>query len=642
MADSIPDDVMDALIDNTRVMDANVSLLKKAADKADKKETKDKNLVSKAKEVSSLSSSEKLRYQEIGKELFKPFIVALEQMLIKEKRSKAMLVGNEAKTIKKAAEKQKKENNTGKKETSWWEILVQVGLIGMMVFIAFRDKIETFFSKFGENMKNVFKGIWDFVDITNPKSGLMRIVNTIGGFFTSVWSSIWGWIKPAFAKLGSLGSDLWGWITQKWEDCVTGPNGILSAIPQSFNAVKNWVSDGASFVGDLVMSSIVDPIKNLFSSTSEDAKKSAKNKEEEYSKKANEHLENADKRTNEAAENINNNVKNLNKEYKSLAPIVTKYVGGDREKEEIAKSNIARESLNAFLKKNNIVFDPEEDKSKYEEIFKKHITMQNGQAVINMQKVAEELQKQAKADSSIWADESEAIETLRSMELSQLEEINADVQRAMEKNLTDLGAQVIKENEVRKLEEEKLKNAIPPEHKEFVAAQNLIIQSVGSLQSSMAEFDNTLFQTFKTIFEGFAEKFFKLLSIDVAITTPKHEEQRHYAYNNTANDTTNYNLTLENESPTVINILPIKKEAFTIMNQQISELVKETVKIINSQNSILEDIKLIISSNTQATERSTQIIAANTAAKDSDGGSTAMSRTSKNLINDFWHVSSPY
>jgi hypothetical protein len=215
-------------------------------------------------------------------------------------------------------------------------------------------------------------------------------------------------------------------------------------------------------------------------------------------------------------------------------------------------------------------------------------------------------------------------------------------EKFMEDSLKEAGASLVSVGEIEKITSEKLDQAIASEHKEFISARQTVVDAVGALQSSMKSFDNDIFEKFSSLFQGFADKFFKLMNIEIEITTPKHEEIKNYSYNNTTNNVTNYNQTIEDESPTVINILPVKKEAFKVMNEQISELVKETVKIINSQNSILEDIKVIIGSNTQATEKSTQIIAANTAANSTPRGSQSMSRGARSLENGLWRTAMPY
>lgn len=121
MADKvIPDNIMTALVENTKTIDANTQLITKLTAEKDKKDTNEKNIVSVNKVEANLTGDERKRYANIGKELFKPLLSSLENILKREKKKKEMLIQDDASTINKAVKTQYNKKGSPEKEKSSW------------------------------------------------------------------------------------------------------------------------------------------------------------------------------------------------------------------------------------------------------------------------------------------------------------------------------------------------------------------------------------------------------------------------------------------------------------------------------------------------------------------------------------------
>lgn len=128
MADKvIPDNIMTALVENTKTIDANTQFITKLTAEKDKKDTNEKNIVSVNKVEASLTGDERKRYANIGKELFKPLLSSLENLLKREKKKKEMLIQDDASTINKAIKIQyNKESSPEKEKSSWLTTLLLI------------------------------------------------------------------------------------------------------------------------------------------------------------------------------------------------------------------------------------------------------------------------------------------------------------------------------------------------------------------------------------------------------------------------------------------------------------------------------------------------------------------------------------
>ena len=77
----IPDNVLNALVENTKVIDANTAIITEIKDEQYKDEIRKENIVEKEEKNASLSSFEKQRYANIGKEMMAPFLKSLKNLI---------------------------------------------------------------------------------------------------------------------------------------------------------------------------------------------------------------------------------------------------------------------------------------------------------------------------------------------------------------------------------------------------------------------------------------------------------------------------------------------------------------------------------------------------------------------------------
>lgn len=244
--DKLSDDVLNALIENTQTIEANSIVLTQLNDSKEKEELKEQNLVQKPKVDASLTSEEKARYENIGKELFKPFISSLKKMLDQERRANAMTATHEEAPLKENLRVQyseKKEESVDTSNDFWSNILTIVAMIGFAA-VAFSDKIGEFFSGLWDRAVGIFSSVWDFFNPSNKNGPISKILDSYINFWAGLWNNIWGFIKPVFSKLGNLGNTIWNWIRGAWDRFITGPNGILSFGSNVWGSLKNFVSNG--------------------------------------------------------------------------------------------------------------------------------------------------------------------------------------------------------------------------------------------------------------------------------------------------------------------------------------------------------------------------------------------------------------
>lgn len=300
------------------------------------------------------------------------------------------------------------------------------------------------------------------------------------------------------------------------------------------------------------------------------------------------------------------------------------------------KQSAANNAMETFLKRYNIDAD-EEERKRYQDIFEKHIQVQNGQAKFNMQQISAELKKQAEIDSDDQWYDTKLVDTLQDLEASDLSDLSGDIEQGIRDYMEKTGGNVSQNAAAPGMNEEALANNIPPEQTEFAATQELIIQSVSALQTSMESFDNNIIQTFTNLFDGFVDKFIKALKVDVKVTTPKHVDTKNYKYDDYDTVEVSNEQTVNDYSPTMVNVIPIAKKSFEIMNDKISNLVEESVKIIQSQNKLLMDIKEVIGlKGVQSSHNSPTIINTPSNSKSNNNLQGGNSQIAASLVADLW------
>ena len=102
----IPDNVLNALVENTKVIDANTATLTEIKDEQYKDEIRKENIVENEEKNASLSSFEKQRYANIGKEMMAPFLKSLKNLIALERKRNDMIIEDKAETVEKEADKE--------------------------------------------------------------------------------------------------------------------------------------------------------------------------------------------------------------------------------------------------------------------------------------------------------------------------------------------------------------------------------------------------------------------------------------------------------------------------------------------------------------------------------------------------------
>ena len=202
--DKISDDVFNALIENTRVLEANNALLENHEQGKEKKEKKDANVIGTPKVSGNLTSDEKNRYASIGQQMFAPILKSLDKLIKREKKKSEMLIKDDEKAIKKGAKEQYKDGGQKekKKENSWVKKLMAILAIAGVVIWYFWDEIKGFFSKVWSWIKIIF---W-------PIQIVIKAVTGVIGLVADGLKAIWGFITGIFSKVGEIGKMAWNGV----------------------------------------------------------------------------------------------------------------------------------------------------------------------------------------------------------------------------------------------------------------------------------------------------------------------------------------------------------------------------------------------------------------------------------------------
>ena len=143
-------DILKALTEN--ILDYQQEIdTKKSAEEADEKRV-EKNVNSAEEPISTtLTSNEKTRYQKIGDEVFKVTIEKLDAIIQREKKAQRMAldIPKESSTFAKKLKKERGNIAIEKKDESnnfWKKLMIVAGSLGG-IYLLFKDKIDSFFSK---------------------------------------------------------------------------------------------------------------------------------------------------------------------------------------------------------------------------------------------------------------------------------------------------------------------------------------------------------------------------------------------------------------------------------------------------------------------------------------------------------------
>lgn len=289
----LPDEVLDALIENTRAIDNNTEIIEEITSEDDvKKKVKD-NVLPKDKRNATLTSLERKRYNNIGSELFKPLLKELDSSIAREKKRDSMLINKDVKTIKKAAESKNKEEKEDKNESPFLlkllGIVSTIGTIATLVYL-FKDKIIdfflnnkfiknlglgkiftsiknavvngiSFFSNFWEKLKTGFK---DFID--DPLKFMTSLWNDrVSPFLSGLWDTITGFISPFFGNIKDKTAKGWNSLKDTVKNLWSGDkkenekkkdekkkDGIAGKVSWVWDKIKSFFVPITKFIADRI------------------------------------------------------------------------------------------------------------------------------------------------------------------------------------------------------------------------------------------------------------------------------------------------------------------------------------------------------------------------------------------------------
>ena len=589
----LSDEVMDALVENSKVIDANTQVLVSMSEDKDKKDTKDKNIVPKKQVNSSLTSDEKTRYANIGKELFAPVLKSLEKLLKKEKKRNEMSITNESETVEKAVkvqyEEKPKEDNIGR--TSWITILLGILAVAGIAVYMFRDKIVKFFDNAWTWIKDMFGSIGKFFDFSNESSPISKILNAIGFGISEVWDLV----KKSFTGLGKLGSVIWDGIKTAWDKFITGPDGILNFGVKIVKGIIDFTKSSVSWIGDAISSAIIDPLKHLFGDAESSGEQAGREAAQDVKASVNQAA--ADQAAKQKA--ITDDV--LYSSKKADAAIIetakaTREDARKRAKEQglnldkdgkatndSLKEAAAKAGLDAFMKANNIDrnnIDVEKYKA-LEEEFKKHVEINGNEAKINMENLRSALKEQADKQANWIAPDGPFINALQDLDdaegTEKMNQINGAVTNALQQGLqisADMQAATNLENmsEEERFEarmRQAMANGKSAEFR-FMEGREMILNSVKTIKEAFIGYDDTIRKNFTETWKSFMTDFIDHLKIEISTVSPQDNSKNTY------------------------HITPLNRESFKSMNDNMLNLAMINTQTIIAQNKILEKIKVIL------------------------------------------------
>jgi hypothetical protein len=588
----LSDDVMNALVENSKVIDANTKVLVSMSEEKDKKETSNKNIVPKKKVDSSLTSDEKTRYANIGKELFAPVLKSLEKLLKKEKKKNEMTITNESETVEKAVkvqyeEKPKEDNN----RTSWITILLGILAVAGIAVYMFKDKIVEFFDNAWTWIKDMFGSIGKFFDFSNENNPISKILNSMGTGISVTWELV----KKTFTALGKLGSVIWDGIKTGWDKFITGPDGILNFGVKIIKGIISFAEDAVSWIGDSISSAIIDPLKNIFGGAKDSGKQAGVEAAKDVKASVNQTAADQAAKQKAITEDVIYSSKKADAAIIETAK-ATREDAKKRAKEQGLKldkdgkvandslrESAAKAGLEAFMKANGINRKDIDDK-KYKALeneFKKHVVINGKEAKINMEKLKEGLKEQADKQANWIAPDGPFINALQDLDdddgAEKMNQINGAVTGALQQGLQITADMEAAKNLENMSEEERfearMREAIAAGKSaefRFMEGRQMILQSVETIKAAFNGYDETIRKNFTETWKSFMTDFIDHLKIEISTVSPQDNSKNTY------------------------HITPLNRESFKSMNDSMLKLATINTKTIIAQNKILEKIKVLL------------------------------------------------
>ena len=543
----IPDNVLNALVENTKVIDANTAVLTEIKSSEYKDEIKEDNIVSGEDVQASLTSAEKQRYANIGKEMMAPFLKSLKNLIALERKRNEMIIEDKADTVEKEAKVQYEDEESS---ASFSKMIVPL-LIGAGIAIyVFRDKIVKFFTDAWDWIKDFFKPVADFFDFSSEDSFVGKLWKEISDSVSSFWDSI----KGHFSDLGSLAEKLWDKAKAGWDAFVAKMNEWWIVIKDAWNALMTKLDEFYQSAKNAV-SNIVGTAKGWFTSlfSSDDEEKEVE--ERVVEKPAVTETKIVEPEKVEAKQNIE---------------ILT----------DSLKNSVAANIANELSQKMGDVAIDASELDGFKELLKEHTSVSNGEVKVDF-------------------------ETVRSKILE--EAAKSGTQSAFVTNLQNMG-----EEEAGKFSREIDENL--NNDKGMMEVHRTILESANTIKESFTTYDDQIRKNFTETWTSFIENFLSRLNINVSTEAPQDNSRNSYT------------------------ITPLHKESFDAMSNALIRLAQESVDIITKQNSVLDEIKQLLS---QPSTKDTTVPVSQTIVNSGEQkGTNNIARGAKKLSGNLWSAAS--
>lgn len=610
----IPEEVMNALVENTRVIDANSAVLASLSEKDSKETINEKNIVQKGEVKPNLTSDEKRRYANIGKELFSNFITSLDELIKRERNRAAMSLDDDTNNVYQKAlekyEKEKKKENASS-GTNW--VTVIMGLLGMaaVAINIFKDKIAEFFNSAWTWIKDTFSTIAGFFNFSNPENPIIKILKNIGDSI----GSFWDFIKSSFSKLGEMGTYIWENLKEAWDKFITGPEGILSFGSKIIKSIIDFSKSAVSWIGDAISTAIIEPIKSIFSSAEDTGKEAGDDAAKEVKVAVNQAATEQAAKQKALADNVLFDAKKSNTAIEESAKALREDALKRANEQGIAvnaqgklneaaiKEAAAKAGLDAFINAKNIGNDFDKaEYEKYQKEFEKFVEINGNNANINMQKLQEHFAKLGENDSHWATIESDFIDSMQNIKSEDLDTINANVSNALQQTLqiqANLEAALNLEN--------------MSEEERFLARMQQAMQKGKTAEFRFMEGRSMILQSVEAIKEAFS----KGHKVEVAITSPQDNSQNTY------------------------HITPINRESFKALGDDLIKIAQESMSALVSQNKVLDEIKVLLNSENNSNKQPAQPVIVNND-ENKQQGSNMVSLLGRGLVSDLFGATTSF
>ena len=459
----IPDKVLDALVENTRVIDSNTQAISQIQEaEVDEKEN---NIVKNKKVKPILTPLEKRRYANIGKEMMTPFLKSLKELIATEKKKSEMIVDKKTETVEKEAKKQYKAPKGGKGGDIMELIRLLTPIIigvGIAVY-TFKNKIIKFFEDIWDWIKDFFKPVMTFFDFSSPESPVVKIWDTISSNITNAWESISGF----FDSLSDFPQKIWdkaveGWnifldkMTKWWDAATIIWDKMVSKLDNFYNTAKDTIKE--------VISSIFKKYEGVWTTVSswfsdEDEKEE---KEKAPEKKKTEEGVKIDPEKVQAKQNI-----------EILA--------------DSLKSSIASDVVNKMSEQMDISSLSEEERARYESLLQRNVKVDKGEISVDLEEVRKQIREEMKRGGA------------NSEFTSRLENLNEEDAAALNNNI----------------------NSDLNKDQGMIAVHKTILDSATLIKEAFGDYNKQIRENFVAAWESFLHNYIKPVTYTIA---PVHKE----------------------------------------------------------------------------------------------------------------------